>query len=118
MRVRSGDDILNKLGVTDSAGAFSNVLQVAQSALFTLDGISMTRNTNDISDVLGGITFDLLQATPSGTTINISIGPDTTPDIVRAADLRHQLQRLSRRGNRPAGHELRRHGVVERRAVR
>jgi flagellar hook-associated protein 2 len=74
----SGDDILNKLGVTDSAGAFSNVLQVAQSALFTLDGISMTRDTNDISDVLGGITFDLLQATPSGTTINISIGPDTS----------------------------------------
>jgi len=74
----SGDDILNKLGVTDSSGAFSNVLQVAQPALFTLDGISMTRNTNDISDVLGGITFDLLQATPSGTTINISIGPDTS----------------------------------------
>jgi len=74
----SGDDILNKLGLTDSAGAFSNVLQVAQSALFTLDGISMTRNTNDISDVLGGISFGLLQATPSGTTINISIGPDTS----------------------------------------
>lgn len=74
----SGDDVLNKLGVTDSSGAFSNVLQVAQSALFTLDGISMTRNTNDISDVLGGVTFDLLQATPSGTTINIGIGPDTS----------------------------------------
>jgi len=74
----SGDDILNKLGVTNNTGAFSNVLQVAQSALFTLDGISMTRNTNDISDVLGGITFNLLQATPSGTTIKISIGPDTS----------------------------------------
>jgi flagellar hook-associated protein 2 len=74
----SGDDILNKLGVTAGSGAFSNVLQVAQSALFTLDGISMTRNTNDVSDVLGGVTFNLLQATPSGTTINISIGPDTT----------------------------------------
>ena len=74
----SGDDILNKLGVTDGSGAFSKVLQVAQSALFTLDGIAMTRNTNDISDVLGGITFSLLQATPSGATININIGPDTT----------------------------------------
>src|SRR3954451_19928921 len=74
----SGDDILNKLGITNNTGAFSNVLQVAQSALFTLDGISMTRNTNDISDVLGGITFNLLQATPSGTTIKISIGPDTS----------------------------------------
>jgi len=74
----SGDDILNKLGVTDSSGAFSNVLQAAQSAQFTLDGISMTRNSNDITDVLDGVTFDLLQATPSGTSIKVSIGPDTS----------------------------------------
>ncbi|MFC5325909.1 flagellar filament capping protein FliD [Bradyrhizobium oligotrophicum] len=74
----SGDDILNKLGVTDSSGAFASVLQTAQAAQFTLDGISLTRNTNDITDVLSGVTFDLLQATPSGTTLNISIGTDTS----------------------------------------
>ncbi|MGJ4949055.1 flagellar filament capping protein FliD [Bradyrhizobium sp. HKCCYLS20291] len=74
----SGDDILNKLGVTDSSGAFATVLQTAQAAEFTLDGIALTRNTNDISDVLSGVTFDLLQATPSGTTLNISIGTDTS----------------------------------------
>ncbi|UTD25541.1 flagellar filament capping protein FliD [Bradyrhizobium sp. WD16] len=74
----SGDDILNKLGVTDSSGAFASVLQTAQSASFTLDGISMTRDTNDIADVLSGVTFNLLQATPSGTTLNISIGTDTS----------------------------------------
>ena len=73
----SGDDIFNKLGVTDSSGAFSNVLQSAQAAEFTLDGITLTRNTNDISDVLSGVTFNLLQPTPSGTTLNISIGADT-----------------------------------------
>jgi flagellar hook-associated protein 2 len=74
----SGDDIMNKLGVTDSSGAFSTVLQTAQAAKFTLDGISLTRNTNDISDVLSGVTFDLLQATPSGTSLNVSIGTDTS----------------------------------------
>ena len=74
----SGDDILNQLGVTDSSGAFTDVLQQAQSAEFTLDGIAMTRDTNDITDVLSGVTFDLLQATPSGTTLNISIGADTS----------------------------------------
>lgn len=74
----SGDDILNKLGVTDSSGAFASVLQTAQAAQFTLDGISLTRNTNDITDVLSGVTFDLLQATPSGTTLNVSIGTDTS----------------------------------------
>jgi flagellar hook-associated protein 2 len=73
----SGDDILNKLGVIDSSGAFSSVLQASQAAKFTLDGIPITRNTNDITDVLSGVTFDLVQATPANTTLNISIGADT-----------------------------------------
>ncbi|WP_038379085.1 flagellar filament capping protein FliD [Bradyrhizobium elkanii] len=73
-----GDDILNRLGVTDTSGAFTDVLQKSQSAEFTLDGIALTRNTNDISDVLSGVTFDLLQPTPSGTSLNISIETDTS----------------------------------------
>ena len=74
----SGDDILNKLGVTDSSGAFTDVLQAAQPAKFTLDGVSLTRDSNDITDVLSGVTFNLLQDTPTGTTLNISIAPDTS----------------------------------------
>lgn len=74
----SGDDILNKLGVTNSTGAFADVLQTSQAAEFTLDGISMTRDTNDITDVLTGVTFNLLQATTDGATVNISIEPDTS----------------------------------------
>ena len=73
----SGDDILNKLGVTDTSGSFTSVLTSAQSAEFNLDGISLTRTTNDITDVLSGVTFNLMSATPSGTSINISIGADT-----------------------------------------
>lgn len=74
----SGDDIMSELGVTDSSGSFTNVIQEAQSAEFALDGISMTRDTNDISDVLSGVTFSLLQATPDGTSLNISIETDTS----------------------------------------
>ncbi|WP_407188266.1 flagellar filament capping protein FliD [Bradyrhizobium centrosematis] len=74
----SGDDIMNELGVTDSSGSFANVIQEAQSAEFTLDGISMTRDTNDISDVLSGVTFSLLQATPDGTSLNVGIETDTS----------------------------------------
>jgi flagellar hook-associated protein 2 len=73
----SGDDVLNKLGVTDSTGAFADVLQKAQPALFTLDGVSLTRNTNDVSDVLDGVTFNLLQSTPANSSISIDIEPDT-----------------------------------------
>jgi len=74
----SGDDVLNKLGVTDSSGSFTDVLQTSQSAKMKLDGVELTRDTNDISDVLSGVTFSLLQATTSGTTLNISIGSDTS----------------------------------------
>lgn len=74
----SGDDIFSKLGVTDSSGAFTDVLQTSQAAEFSLDGISMTRDTNDITDVLTGVTFNLLQATPDGTSLDISIEPDTS----------------------------------------
>lgn len=73
----SGDNILNALGTTDGAGAFSNVLQAAQPAEFVLDGISLTRDSNTITDVIAGITFNLLQPTPSGTKLNISIGTNT-----------------------------------------
>jgi flagellar hook-associated protein 2 len=81
----SGDDVLNKLGVTDSTGAFppTSVLQTAQTAEFTLDGISLTRNTNDIDDVLTGATFNLLQATQPNTSINIDIEPNT--DVISSA---------------------------------
>ena len=72
----SGDNILNRLGVTDSSGAFTNVLQTSQAAKFTLDGIPLTRNTNDIQDVLNGVTFSLMQATPSGTSLTVDIEPD------------------------------------------
>ena len=73
----SGDDVLAGMGVTDGAGNFKDQIQQAQSANITLDGINITRNTNDISDVLDGVTFHLLQPTPAGTSININIGTDT-----------------------------------------
>jgi flagellar hook-associated protein 2 len=74
----SGDDVLNKLGVTDGSGNFTDQLEKAQSAEFTLDGIALTRNTNDITDVLGGVTFNLLAPTEAGTTLNINIGTDSS----------------------------------------
>jgi flagellar hook-associated protein 2 len=74
----SGTDVMQQLGVTDSSGQFTNVLQAAKPAIFTLDGIQLSRNSNDISDALSGVTFSLLQATPSGSTVNISIGADTS----------------------------------------
>ena len=74
----SGDDVLNKLGITDSSGQFTDVLQTSQAAKLKLDGIELTRDTNDITDVLSGVTFNLLQSTTAGASLNISIGTDTS----------------------------------------
>lgn len=72
----SGDDLLNAIGATDGSGAFTSVLQAAKPALFTLDGISLTRDTNDVSDVMSGITFSLLQPTPTGTSLDVNVQTD------------------------------------------
>jgi flagellar hook-associated protein 2 len=74
----SGDDVMNELGVTDNSGNFTDILQKAQPAVLTLDGVQITRNTNDISDILDGTTFHLFQPTPTGTSLNIGISTDTS----------------------------------------
>lgn len=79
----SGNDVLQDLGVTDSSGDFADTLQTAQPAIFDLDGIQITRDGNDVSDVLSGVTFDLYATTASGTSITMNIGVDT--DAVETA---------------------------------
>jgi flagellar hook-associated protein 2 len=45
--------------------------QVAQDAMFTLDGVNFVRTNNSVSDILPGISFTLKRATP-GSTVSIS----------------------------------------------
>lgn len=74
----SGDDVLNELGVTDSSGGFADEIQAAQSAVINLDGIEITRSSNDISDVLDGVTFHLYSTTPTDTSVSVQIAPNLT----------------------------------------
>lgn len=74
----SGDDVLNGIGITDSTGAIANVVQAAQSAKITLDGVEITRDSNDISDVLDGVTLHLYAATPTDTSVSVQIAPNLT----------------------------------------
>ncbi|WP_421759003.1 flagellar filament capping protein FliD [Devosia sp.] len=72
----SGDDLLTELGITDEAGDFADVLQEPQDAIFSIDGIAVTRTTNDIDDVIEGVTLHLYQVTPDDTSITVEIGTD------------------------------------------
>ncbi len=71
--VTDGDGVLQSLGVVGEDSAFADELQKAQDAIFTVDGVSITRSTNDISDVIDGVTFYLYSTTGEGQSITVEI---------------------------------------------
>jgi|GEM_PF-317389 len=83
----SGDDVLNELGVTDSSGDFSDVLQQSAQAIFTVDGVTITRSSNDIDDVIDGVTLHLYQTTPDQTSVTVEIGTDVSKVETAVSDL-------------------------------
>lgn len=72
----SGDDVLQSLGITNADGDFAKVLQEPQQAIFSVDGIEITRSSNDVDDVVDGVTLHLYQTTPDDTSITVEVGTD------------------------------------------
>ncbi len=64
------------IGLTDSDGAFSNVLQAAQPAIATIDGVQVTSSSNQLTDTIPGLSISLQQVTTSGTSITLDIEPN------------------------------------------
>lgn len=55
------DNILGALGVVNSGTTtIKNQVQAAADAAFSVDGLSLTRPTNTVSDVIGGVTLTLV----------------------------------------------------------
>jgi flagellar hook-associated protein 2 len=50
----------------------------AQDASFSIDGIAFTRNTNTVSDILSGVTLNLMKASETAQTISITKGVDVS----------------------------------------
>jgi flagellar hook-associated protein 2 len=72
----AGDDdgVLKSLGVLDDSGGFADEVQAAQEAIFSLDGVSITRSSNDVDDVLDGVTLHLYSTTSTGQSITVEVG--------------------------------------------
>lgn len=66
---------------SDPAGVLGQLTfatqQAAANAQFSIDGVTINRETNSISDVLNGVTFTLKQPAVPGT-LNVNIVPDTS----------------------------------------
>ena len=68
------------LGISsDNGSTYDDVLQTEQPAQIYLDGIAtvIERDSNEFSDVIDGLTFDLFKAEP-GTTVTIEVEQDLT----------------------------------------
>ena len=76
MASTSGDDALAALGLSADGGTTAkNQIQEAKPAIFTIDGVTLTRTSNTVDDALQGITFSLYKAEP-GTTVKVDIEQD------------------------------------------
>ncbi|MGG4035796.1 flagellar filament capping protein FliD [Paenibacillus cisolokensis] len=66
-----GGDALGALGITNVGpkGAGSNTIQDAADAKLTVSGVSITRSSNTISDVIDGVTLELVAAGSSQVTV-------------------------------------------------
>lgn len=73
----SGTDVMQSVGVTNSGGTYTNELQVAQPTVVNLDGISYSRDTNTITDLMPGVTLTVKSADPT-TKLGLSIENDNS----------------------------------------
>lgn len=72
--------VLDNLGIVDGDGAIetSAVLQAAKNAKLIVDGVTLTRSTNDISDILDGVTLHLYAAPSTATPLTLEVANDLT----------------------------------------
>ena len=82
----SGDAALSNLLAQDvSPGGTQNLAQTitAQNATFKVDGVAITKSSNTVSDVIPGVTINLLKPA-SSTTLTVSRNTQTVQNSVQA----------------------------------
>lgn len=69
--------LAQSLGLIGTGGSYSNELIAAQPAIFLVDGVEVTRNSNTVDDVISGVTLYLYDA-EEGTTITLEVDDDAS----------------------------------------
>ncbi|SCM74324.1 Flagellar hook-associated protein FliD [uncultured Pleomorphomonas sp.] len=76
--VGDDDGILQSLGIVDDSGGFADELQASQQAIFTIDGVTITRSSNEVDDVIDGLTFYLTGTTDDDQSVTVEIDQNLT----------------------------------------
>ncbi|PRR70276.1 flagellar filament capping protein FliD [Neomoorella humiferrea] len=97
MSFTDSNGVLNSLGLVDGSGKILSgaVVQDARDAVFTVDGLTISRPTNTITDVITGVTLNLLGVTDAdgnkaisdAETINLEVGHDIQKAIDAVKEL-------------------------------
>jgi flagellar hook-associated protein 2 len=69
--------VMQSIGVIDGGGAFLDEIDEAKQAILEVDGITITRDSNTITDLIDGVTLTL-KGEDVGTTINLEITNDSS----------------------------------------
>lgn len=77
---------VDDISVMDNTVGAVSTTQAATDAEFVIDGVTITRDSNTITDVIDGLTFNLLQTTPALTTIDVGIDADTSLPVSGATN--------------------------------
>lgn len=67
-------NVKNSLGLSDTDAKATQ----GQNAEFVLNGIDITRQSNNVNDVIEGVTFELLQTTEEGKDVSLTLTNDTS----------------------------------------
>ena len=81
----AGDTALNSLlgeDPTSSTGQSMTQTAAAQSANFTVNGIAVSKPTNTVTDVVPGLTLNLLQTTTTPLTVSVAQNTSTTSSSI------------------------------------
>lgn len=69
--------IAQSLGFVEADGSYSNELVTADQAIFSIDGVEVTRSSNTVDDVIDGVTL-YLYAEEEGTEITLQVEDDAS----------------------------------------
>lgn len=81
-------DVVNLTSSGSAGGLSSSAVSSAQDAAFIMNGTRFTRSTNSISDVITGVTLNLVKESGTAQVINVARGADgsqkTITDLITA----------------------------------
>lgn len=87
MTFQDDNGILSSLGILDAEGNINeaNQVQAAEDAVFKMNGITITRSDNEVTDVVAGVTFNLKNAAV-GTVAQVKVKQDVDGIVESAQD--------------------------------